>query len=430
MRTHLMRTAVLSVALVLALLTVGFWLVLRQRLHDAAELVLRQRMQAAQALVVVDNGRLSVEETSGDEALETGFWLYDSSGRAVASPATSAVVRGAAKSLALKGSGELNAGGTRLAAGPVKVAGKAVGTVIVGEPLAAFRDSERLALTAAIGLDVLAVAGAFLLTRRTVTRALVPVASMTAAAADWSVHDLDRRFELGEPRDEVTALAATLDSMLARMSALVRHEQQLTAEIAHELKTPLSRIRSTAEVAANHGTDADRLEALHEVEHETVVLARVIDTLLAAHGPVSELDSADLAAAVEAESRAESASHPQVRLTIQAAAPVVVPYDEALLRRALTPLLSNAFRHARSEVTVSVRRAGSRAEVYVEDDGAGFREDELDRVFEPGFRGAQALGEGHGLGLALTRRLLRTVDGEIAVRPGPGGHVRVSVPCT
>ena len=71
--------------------------------------------------------------------------------------------------------------------------------------------------------------------------ALRPVAHDDARAAeDWGAHDLDRRFELGPPRDELTGLAATLDGLLARIAASRRHEQRFASEVAHELRTPIA----------------------------------------------------------------------------------------------------------------------------------------------------------------------------------------------
>jgi len=84
--------------------------------------------------------------------------------------------------------------------------------------------------------------------RRDVSQ-IQPVAGMTAAAADWSERDLDRRFNLGPPRDELTALSATLDGLLARIAASVRHEQRFSAEMAHELRTPLAGLRGETELA-------------------------------------------------------------------------------------------------------------------------------------------------------------------------------------
>ena len=73
---------------------------------------------------------------------------------------------------------------------------------------------------------------------------------MTEDAASWSEHDLDRRFDLGEPYDELTRLAATLDGLLERIAASLRHEQRFTAELSHELRTPLARIERRGRAGA------------------------------------------------------------------------------------------------------------------------------------------------------------------------------------
>ena len=76
---------------------------------------------------------------------------------------------------------------------------------------------------------------------------------MTRQAAEWSEHDLERRFSQGPPRDEFTTLAATLDGLLDRVAASLRHEQMLTAELSHELRTPLTAISAEAQYALRHG---------------------------------------------------------------------------------------------------------------------------------------------------------------------------------
>ena len=93
---------------------------------------------------------------------------------------------------------------------------------------------------------------------------------MTASAEDWGAHDLDRRFDLGPARDELTGLAATLDHLLARIAASRRHEQRFASEMAHELRTPLAGLRARAELAlggpgTEPGTEAgDALRAIVE----------------------------------------------------------------------------------------------------------------------------------------------------------------------
>jgi signal transduction histidine kinase len=122
-----------------------------------------------------------------------------------------------------------------------------------------------------------------------------------------------------------------------------------------------------------------------------------------------------------ARDEAESAGM-HIRLSVPPR-PVEVAIESDLLERIVHPLLDNAIRYGRSEVSVDVRVSGTSAFVEVGDDGAGLDAGETDTVFEPGARGSAAIGDprGAGLGLALARRLARSAGGEIVARASDGG---------
>ena len=104
--------------------------------------------------------------------------------------------------------------------------------------------------------------------------------------------------------------------------------------------------------------------------------------------------------------------------------------DHDLAERILQPVVENACRYGRSRVVVSVSRAGEDVAFAVEDDGPGVDSTEREAIFEPGWRGAAADGAaGAGLGLALARRLARSVHGEIEALDGNGGgRFRITLP--
>jgi signal transduction histidine kinase len=254
--------------------------------------------------------------------------------------------------------------------------------------------------------------------------ALRPVAQMTASAEDWGAHDLDRRFELGAPRDELTALAATLDHLLARIAASRRHEQRFASEIAHELRTPLSALRLRAELALTASgpeAAAEHEQALATVIAQAERLDRTIDALLAvARQEINAAGGSVDLAAVARELDGVKVSSPS-RLPIAEG-------DAEVVRRAVAPLVDNALRHARSEVLVELSSAPGTVRLTVRDDGPGVAADIVDRVFDPGFRGPDEPAGGAGLGLALARRLARSCGGDIRCRPGPGGCFTLELP--
>jgi signal transduction histidine kinase len=258
-------------------------------------------------------------------------------------------------------------------------------------------------------------------------RALLPVSHMTDDAANWSEHDLDRRFGLGEPYDELTRLAATLDRLLERIGAGVRHEQRFTAELSHELRTPLSRISGEAELVLRRERTADEYRsALAAIQRSAEQMTRTVETLVAAARQEAGLSpsSCDARDAVEVavSTLKDNAPGMDVRMTLPPE-PVRVAVDEELAERMLQPLLDNAVRYGRSVVDVSLDRSGSLAAVHVVDDGPGVADGEYERIFEPGARG-EAAGDrtnGAGLGLSLARRLARSAGGEVVVVPNESG---------
>jgi signal transduction histidine kinase len=239
---------------------------------------------------------------------------------------------------------------------------------------------------------------------------------MTRRAADWSEHDLDRRFNLGPPHDELTALSATLDGLLARIASSLRHEQRFSAEMAHELRTPLSGVRAEAELALRGKLPGDVRGSLEQIMRGTERMQSVIDTLLKAapgNAPTTPGSASARGAAKLAIDGVQSAgTRADVRLAL---APVTnelrVGAAQDIVAQALRPLLDNAMRHARKNVSLSVSRERGEICFAVQDDGDGPGELNANTLFEPG---ESTVGSA-GLGLALARRLARSCGGEVTV---------------
>jgi two-component system, OmpR family, sensor kinase len=438
LRGRLLLSAVGAVALVLGALTVGFNLVLEDRLETDANSVVQSRASAELSAIQVDHrGRIVLAEAPDDNALDSQIWVF-AGHRRLEEPRASAPVMRAAESLAGGPRRLRDVRSTRLYAVPVVRHGQRLGTVVAGVSLRPYEQTERTALVASVIVALAALAAVAAVANWLISRALQPVARMTRQAADWSERDLDRRFSLGEPHDELTQLAATLDGLLERLAAALRHEQRFSAELSHELRTPLANVIAEAQFALRHAQGTDEYRAgFEQVLQSATQMNRILDTLMAAAR--AQLDptrtSSDMTACARAaiETCAALATEHGIDLNLEGA-PVRVAADAALVERILAPLVENACLYGRSRVLVSVRRSGPKVLCTVDDDGPGVDPAEREAIFEPGTRGAHGGStltaiRGAGLGLALARRLARTAAGDVEVGSnGPGGSFVVRLP--
>lgn len=425
LRGRLSLLALLVTAVFLALLTAAFSLVLTHQLRAGADQLLKTRAEASSSTVdIATDGRLTLREPPEDRALDAGTWIYQGA-TALQRPTEARADQRAADALA--GTGEHFAqtgdpGSARLFALPLRLAGRQIGTVVTVVELDPYDRVADLALAAATALAVLVLAGAFLLTRALVGRALAPVAQMTSQASQWGASDLGRRFGEGERPTELAALAATLDGQLERLAAVLRHEQQLSAELSHELRTPLSALIAELDLLRSRPRGAGELAAGHEaIAASAERMSRVLESLLtAARATSSALPGrCQVLAAVQA--AVSSVAAPPGAVVVHDRSPgLAAGVDPALLERALAPVLDNALHHARDGVVVTVGSSARGPWVQVQDDGPGVAEELMQTLFEPGVRGADG-HDGSGLGLALARRLARAGGGDLRLESGPGG---------
>jgi signal transduction histidine kinase len=337
-----------------------------------------------------------------------------------------------------RGFSDLDDPSTKLLVVPIERSGTRVGSIVGGVRLESYETTESAALFGSIALAAAVLAAMGLLVWWVLRAALHPVARMTTLAGEWSHEAPGERFGLGDPRDELTRLGATLDGLLDRVSAGVRRERRLSAEIAHELKTPVSRIAAEAELALASASaiDAETSEALRAIRNETRRITRTIDALVRSaegqsegtRGTSSTADVvADVVTAFEGSVRGR-----RVSIETSSVAPETIGVDADLAAQILAPVVQNAIQYARRRVVIGARRRGLSIEVSVDDDGPGLSADETEAVFEPGWRGSAATSSRHsgaGLGLPLSRRLARGVDAEIvADTDAVGGRFLIRFP--
>jgi two-component system, OmpR family, sensor kinase len=433
-RRRLLLVVIAVVAIAVAALLVGFNALLRSTLDTSAKDLLRSRAAEEVSLLRTVGGRLTLLDAP--EGTEPNAWVF-TQGRMLEHPRVRARTDAAARALdgAPRRFVDLRDFDIRLYAEPIVVRGKRLGTVVVAGSLAPYEATRRVAVVASLvfgGLVLLLVAVA---ARWLLAASLQPVRRMTRQAATWSERDADQRFAVGDPYDELTELAATLDGLLDRLAASLRHEQRFSSELSHELRTPIARVLAESELALLRDRPPEEYRAALEIVHRNAEqLSRIVDALVSAarHESTGARGTAD-AYAVASGASAGIAGDREIDFAIEdPGAPVRLGIDADLAERILQPVLENACRYGSSSVRVSIERQDSTVRYLVSDDGPGVGTDEREAIFEPGVRGR--LGEaggsnGAGLGLSLARRLARSAAGDVeAVPDSPGGLFLIRLP--
>lgn len=435
-RSRLLVVVVVTVGLALALMTLGFNVLLARSLSRDADALLRSRAATEAASVDVVKDRVVAPDQPDTGGLESQAWVFHN-GSALERPNASAELDRAAQAAAATPGVSVEVPRLDMRLYAMAASDDPATVVVAGVSLAPYEHTQQIALMGSLILALALLLVVTLVARWMLRAALRPVASMTADVESWSEHNPERRFAAGVPYDEVSQLAATLDGLLDRLAASLRREQRFSAEMSHELRTPLAKIRAEGELALRRERDSQEYrEALETVVSNATQMTTIIETLVAAEQNESGLARGRCDAGAVIEGLVESscvgenggarveAEMPSTRL--------VLGVDADVASRILQPVVENACRLADSVVRLSAQRGGGGVEIHVDDDGPGVRADESELIFEPGMRGsaaAEGRHNGAGLGLALARRLARAAGGDIVVRPATdGGHFAVHLP--
>ncbi|MGW6535037.1 sensor histidine kinase [Streptomyces sp. NPDC055051] len=284
------------------------------------------------------------------------------------------------------------------------------------------------------GVPLAAVLAGFLV-HRMVARALRPVEAIRSELADITGQSLDRRVPVPPTADVIADLARTTNATLDRLEAASARQREFTADAAHELRSPLAALRAQLESALRHPDSVgDWREVVREATADVVRLQRLADDLLllASHGSVPPVrEPVDLSALAEDLVR-EHQHLPEaaaLRLRCEASAPAVLPGNPGHLDRLLRNLLTNACRHAESEVTVTVRTSPTHLTLAVRDDGPGIPPADRARVFARFTRLDESRTRtqgGAGLGLPIARDLATAHAGTLTVEDTSAGALLVA----
>jgi signal transduction histidine kinase len=306
-------------------------------------------------------------------------------------------------------------------------------TVLVGGGSEAVEATARtVALLLVAGAPIIiavAAAATFWLVRRS----LQSVDAIRSRVAEISTSDLAERVPVPNSRDEIAALAVTMNEMLSRIEAGHRAQQRFLGDASHELRSPLSTIISGLEAAEVHPElldaelainillpEAQRMRMLIE---DLFLLARADEQRLVLRKEQVLLD--DLAEIEVGRARRDAGC--TIHAEISAAGLIG---DSVAVSRVIRNLVDNAVRHAKSRVEIEVGSRNGTAIIAISDDGPGIAPAERTRVFERFVRldsDRARSGGGTGLGLAIVAEVVAAHGGTVTIDDRPGGGTKMIV---
>ena len=282
---------------------------------------------------------------------------------------------------------------------------------------------------AALGIGTpLLLATVALVTWWVTGRALRPVEAIRSEVAEITGHALHRRVPVPAAQDEVARLARTMNATLDRLEDAVVRQRRFIADASHELRSPITVLRTQLEVALAHPDPALWPDLVSDALEDTVRLQDLAtDLLLLARLDAAEAVRAhplDLAELCRTAIDARHADRLPIDATLQPG--IIVEGNRSWLTRLLTNLLDNAQRHADQHIELTLRADpdGRTAVLEVIDDGPGIPDADRDRVFERFTRLDDARSRdfgGAGLGLAIARDIAGHHQGTLTAEPRPDG---------
>ncbi|HSK66802.1 MAG TPA: ATP-binding protein [Anaerolineales bacterium] len=314
-----------------------------------------------------------------------------------------------------------------------------IGYTFVGQPRELEfidRTNRTLLFGALIGAIIALLLGVFL--SQTLTR---PIRELTRATHAVSEGDLSQQVPVRSD-DELGELAQAFNRMSAQLSRSVNARKQMTADIAHELRTPLSLILGHAE-AVHDGVLPPTPENFEIIREEAVRLEHLVNDLRM----LSLADAGELSISLQTEEPQRllqdvastfeyQAQRKNITLDLDIASPLSnIEVDPGRMTQVLTNILDNALRHtpAGGKIILSAREAEDQVELAIRDSGAGLTKEDLERIFDRFYRADTArqrdgaVQGGSGLGLAIAKSIVQAHGGQVRAESGSGNGLKVII---
>lgn len=314
----------------------------------------------------------------------------------------------------------------RLGIFPVKKGNNSLGLVIVGHPIDVILVSLNRLVTLLIivyfGFLIIETLGLYLLSRR----ALAPVRELSGRLKKIRLENLNEKINSPKTGDEVEELIESFNNLMGRLNDTFSRERQFIGDVTHELKTPLSIIKSNNEVALTKDRDTEEYqrilnETVLDINKLSAMLNNILDLAWSEATPPKKItDAVNFSDLLEelSEVATEMAGVKEIKVRTNVEKNVSITAKKDKIFRAFLNILENAVKYTPSggSISITLTRMGSLAVCEICDSGIGIEEADLPHVFERFYRGSSSSKvQGSGLGLAIARAIITQHRGSISV---------------
>jgi two-component system, OmpR family, sensor kinase len=311
-----------------------------------------------------------------------------------------------------------------------------------GVSLRATEAGQRNVVITLTGLSFAIWTAAAIVGRRLCRRALLPVTQMATAACTMGAADRDHRLPSPGTRDELDALANSFNGLLDRLHQALDRQTRFTGDASHQLRTPLAGLLGQIEVTRRRDRSPEDYKlALDQIHSEATRLRQIVDSLLfmaRAENDAAKPDLQPIRLDSWLRNHLENDnSHPRLAEieTHIPPHPVWVRVHPPLLAQLVDNLLDNAFKYSppNARITIRIETPSGKVRLAIEDQGFGIAHEDLNSIFDPFFRSAEARRRGQpgvGLGLSVVKRIVEVFGGTIQAdsQPGQGSRFILELP--